>query len=264
MDISLANASIERLIVHQVGNKNLEERLMLSQEPIRLDDEILNGVLKQYFHAPFKNKQPHRFTHHADLIQNELYLYVRSIFNQPEGFADQSKLIARLLYESSTHPNTKPGDLYVAYFTDCMIEDEIVSAIGLFKSESKQTYLTVYPDQDNLQLKSDEGVDINKLDKGAIIFNTEADQGYVVLHTDRTNNSEAAVYWVEDFLNIAPVENEYVHTTHVMETARVFVAEEMAEAPRHEKADFLNKTTEFIQDNPVFDQQIYTDYMAKD
>ena len=35
----------------------------------------------------------------------------------------------------------RSGEFYVAYFSDCVLDDEIVDAIGIFKSENKDTYL---------------------------------------------------------------------------------------------------------------------------
>ena len=43
------------------------------------------------------------------------------------------------LYEQSKHPNIKQGDLYVVHFKDCILDGETIDAIGLFKSENKDT-----------------------------------------------------------------------------------------------------------------------------
>ncbi|WP_317169152.1 hypothetical protein [Mucilaginibacter humi] len=47
----------------------------------------------------------------------------------------------------ANHPNIKSGELYVAYFKDVQIEGNLLEAVGIFKSENKETYLKVYPEK---------------------------------------------------------------------------------------------------------------------
>ncbi|WP_315817899.1 nucleoid-associated protein [Paraflavitalea speifideaquila] len=45
----------------------------------------------------------------------------------------------------------------------------------------------------------EEGVNINKLDKGCLIFNTNTVEGYKVCVVDSTNKQNDTQYWVTDF-----------------------------------------------------------------
>lgn len=69
-----------------------------------------------------------------------------------------------------------------------------MDAVGLFKSENKDTFLKVYPSGDGFEIESQQGVNINKLDKGALIFNTDKENGYIVAIVDNTNKGAEAHY----------------------------------------------------------------------
>ena len=55
--------------------------------------------------------------------------------------------IAKYLYKVANHPKIKSGELYVVYFKGVQIEGNMLDAIGIFKSENKETYLKVYPEK---------------------------------------------------------------------------------------------------------------------
>ena len=95
--------------------------------------------------------------------------------------------MARYLYEQSEHPNIKRGDLYVVYFKDCILDGETVDAIGLFKSENKDTYIRINHVAGGFSVESQTGMSINKLDKGCLIFNIKKNEGYVACVVDNAN-----------------------------------------------------------------------------
>lgn len=137
--------------------------------------------------------------HDVDLKFNEVYSYVSEIFRDPKNFLQQSINLSKHLYEKSIHPKIQGGEFYATYFKECKINDEIVDAIGLFKSENKDTFLKVYQSGGKFEIQSDEGININKLDKGCIIFNMNKESGYIVLNVDNKNKGEEAKYWTNDF-----------------------------------------------------------------
>ena len=72
-----------------------------------------------------------------------------------------------VLYEQSTHPKTKGGEFYTVYFKDCIIDGETADAVGLFKSENKDTFLKIFPSGEGFEIESQQGININKLDNKA-------------------------------------------------------------------------------------------------
>ena len=117
---------------------------------------------------------------------NEVFHYASKIFENPDSLLNQSVNLAKHLYENSTHPNINGGEFYTVYFQNIEFNSEMVDAIGLFKSETRETFLKVYPHNDNYTIESEQGIDIKKLDKGCLILNIEKENGLVVASVDQT------------------------------------------------------------------------------
>jgi hypothetical protein len=59
------------------------------------------------------------------------------------GFYLISASMARHLYEQSTHPKVKGGELYIVYFEGLPVNGRMHKAIGLYKTENKSLFLDV-------------------------------------------------------------------------------------------------------------------------
>ncbi len=253
--IQLDSLNIAKLILHNVGNKFNDDGMLLSKRELTFDD-LVGALLSKYFSNSFKIEQLFRFYNSVDISFNEVNGIVSKIFEKPQSFIEQSVALAKLLYEQSNHPKIKGGEFYAVYFKDCIIDGKTVDAVGLFKSENKDTFLKVYPSGDGFEIESQQGVNINKLDKGALIFNTEKDNGYVVAVVDNTNKGAEAHYWIDDFLHVRQRKDEYYNTQNVMTLAKNFVVKELPktfDVSKADQADLLNKTTQFFKEKDTFD-----------
>ena len=235
--INYSSLSIQKLAVHRVGNQHREEKNFISESLFELNDEI-EVALKHYFLKPLKKSEDYyRFQHTSDLNLNEIYNYTRNIFDDNSSFLKQSENILYHLYRQSNHPNIKTGEVYVAYFQDILIEDEVVDAVGVFKSERKNTFLKVSNEGSNLVIDQLEGISIEKLDKGCLILNTEKGDGFRVLTVD--NNNYDSLYWTHHFLNVDFVADENFHTKLYLEMCNEFSQDVVAEnADRREQVQF--------------------------
>ena len=245
---------IESLVLHKVGNKSQEEGICFSAAPVKVDDAV-QSLLLHYFLTPFRSEEYFNLTHESDIALNEVYTYVSQIFDQPETFYEQSVNLARHLYEQSTHPKIKTGELYVVHLHDCNVDGEQVDAIGLFKSESKETFLKVYPTSDSFQIDYEDGININKLDKGCLIFNAERENGYLVSVVDSVRQTGEAMYWRDNFLNIAQRRDNFHQTEQCLDMCKQFVVERLPENFNVDKADqaeLLNKSVAFFRENADF------------
>ena len=72
---------------------------------------------------------------------NPIYSFAKQIFEDGLSFHEHSISFARHLFAASEHPNIKPGDLYVAHLSGVTVDAGSLEAIGIFKSENKETYL---------------------------------------------------------------------------------------------------------------------------
>lgn len=246
---------ISQLVLHKVGNKLNDDGLFITNDTIEIDD-LLETNLQNYFLNSFKNDEYYNLYHASDLKYNEVYNYVKEIFAQPEMLIDNSIALAKHLYEKSIHPKIKGGEFYVVYFKDCIWNGETIDAVGLFKSETKDTFFKIRSNDNKFAIESEQGVNINKLDKGAIVFNIDFENGYIVAVVDKTNKGAEAHYWINDFLHVRQRKDEYYNTQNIMSLAKNFVAKELPKEFEISKADqveLLNKTTKFFKEKDSFD-----------
>jgi hypothetical protein len=238
--------------------------LVLSDSPIAINDEVLGSLLMQYFLHPFEKVQEIYRLYHptSQLGLNEVYHFAEEIFANPETFHQNTQDIARHLYDMASHARIKPGELYLAYFNKVQVEGEITDAIGIFKSETKEPYLKVSYEEKGFQvLYEEQAINIKKLDKGCIIFNTEKAQGYKVAVTDQTNRTEA-VYWVDDFLKLKIRNDAYTQTQTTLNIYKSFVTEKMDEEfelNKADKIDLLNRSIDYFKGKESFDMNEFAE-----
>lgn len=254
MSINLFNAQIESLSVHKVGNKSRNEELFLSDAPYKLNDEI-TPILKEYFFKPFRDKEESyfRFAHDVHLDYHDMYNYAKTLFANPNESHFVSSQVAKHLFDQHNHPHIKSGELYVAYITNVTIDNEKCDAIGIFKSEIKEDFLQFKKEDSHLELLLQQGVNLGKLDKGAIIFNVQAEEGYKIMTVDQ--NRYDARYWLEHFLSVDIFEDEHFHTRKYMKFVQDFGKEVILPA-EDKKAEVLfnNKAINFFAKNDEFEE----------
>lgn len=253
----ITNTKLNCIAVHKVGNKLLGDNNIFSNFLLEVN-ETIKDTLSIYYLTPFKLNEFQTFIHDIDLKMNEVYYCVSEIFDKPDGLLEQSIYLAKHLHEQSTHPKIKGGEFYVVYFKDCIVDGDTVDAVGLFKSENKDTFLKVYPKDDGFKIESQKGININKLDKGCLIFNKEKENGYVVAVVDNTNKGAEAKYWTDDFLHVKPRNDAYNQTKDILSMAKNFVLHELPQQMEVSKADqieLLNKSVQYFKDNDSFSME---------
>lgn len=252
--LELFNTQIESLSIHQVGNMQKGENLFLSQQPYTLDDQI-TSVLKEYFLKPFREKEENfmRFVNETSLEFNEMFAIVTEIFENPSTIHTLSLRIAQLLYEQSNHPHIKSGELYVAYLTHVTLDNTKVEAIGIFKSEMKQNFLQFEQGQNQLDILLEEGVNVNKLDKGCLIFNINEEEGYKILSVD--SNRYDTKYWTEQFLGIDALADDAFFTKKYLKMCQDFAKEVVLPAEgKQEEILFMNRAVNHFAKNDEFEE----------
>ena len=246
---------IIKISLHIVGNKSVDDGLCLSGTTLVLNDNV-KGLLVDYFLSPFSSKEYFQLYHDSGIEYNVIYGAVSQIFDNPETLYEQSVNLTKHLYDQSTHPKIKGGEFYTVYFKDCIVDGDTVDAVGLFKSEHKDTFLKVLHEGGNFNLESERGINIKKLDKGCLIFNKERENGYVVAVVDNTNKGVEAQYWIDDFLHVRQRKDEFANTQNVMAMAKIFVTKELPkefEVSKADQIDLLNKSLQFFKEKDTFD-----------
>ena len=259
-DTAFPHASIESIVTHYVGNKTYNEKCYFSKDSFMISEKVFPILLK-YFTSSFNKDIFYHFFHEADLTLNEIYVYVSSIFDNPQNIHLQSINIAKHLYERSEHPKIKGGELYVSYFNNCLIGGKNIDAVGLFKSENKDTFLKIQPTENGFDIATESGININKLDKGCLIFNTERENGYLVAIVDNTNKGSEAKYWTDDFLHVRPRKDSFNQTQNMLSLCKSFVSQLPCDNGKVEKATYMNRSVEALKEESVninsFAEQVF-------
>lgn len=257
--IHFNNTDIKNIALHKVGNKYKDEPLVLSKTFIKTDD-LTKEILSKYFLSRFNFSELHVFSHQIDIKYNEVYDIVDKIFSKGFITISDTENLAKHLYEQSIHPKIKGGEFYIVYFDDCIVDGENTSAIGLFKSENKDIFLKIYPKEEGFEIESDTGININKLDKGCLIFNIEKENGYVVAIVDNTNKGTEAKYWADDFLHVCPRKDSFNQTQNMLSLCKSFVSQ-MPSENKMEKATFMNRSVEALKEDSInfdnFAEQVF-------
>lgn len=260
--MEFGQANLSKLMIHRVGNKLLEDGVLLSGSVTDITRrEGLSKVLVTYFLSSFKEPVFYNFHHVSSLDFNEVYTIAQELFESTKGFVKKSKDIANILYEYSKHPKIKSGEVYVAYFKDCQVGNEVTDAIGIFKSENKDTFLKVFEEDSAVQVEHQEGINIKKLDKGCLIFNTIADEGFKVLVIDTQNTNGEAQYWKDEFLKLKPAADNYFQTKNYLSLAKDFVTgrlDEDFEVTKADQIDYLNRSINYFKKNEHFNEKDFT------
>ena len=241
--------------LHIVGNKQNGEPLVLTSSPLSLNQELQTS-LQRYFLSHFKQMEYYCFAHESSLDLNEVYAYVAAIFDDVSSIEQQSKYIAQTLYRNSVHPNIKGGELYIAHFRNCLLDGEIVDAVGIFKSENKTPFIKVVRDGNSFELIQERGVNLDKLDKGCLVFNIQREKGFLISVVDNTNRGEAK-YWVEDFLRVRRNNDNFAQTEHIFNLCKGFVTQMPGDVSKAEKAAMINRVmTGLSEDNVRLDELV--------
>ena len=252
--INLYNTQIESLSLHRVGNKSRNENIFLSDEPFRLSDEIL-PLIKEFFFKPFREKEEnyYQFAHDVDLEYNDMFVFASDIFNHPEMIHDASKLITKHLFEQSNHPHIKNGEVYVTYLTNLSIDNNVVDAIGIFKSEIKNDFIELNEKESHLDMILKQGISLDKLDKGCIIFNYKKEEGYKILTVD--SNRYDSRYWLEHFLGVDAFHDENFLTKKYLKFCQDFGKEVISPAEdKKEEVMFINRSMNYFAKNDEFEE----------
>lgn len=248
---------LERLSVHQVGNRSREDGMRLSVEPVVLDNQGTINYLRQYFLSAFNNvAEVFQFSHSTKLDLNEVFTYCTEIFNDPNSFHERSQSIAKHLYEKSAHPKINNGELSVCLMEGVNFRGTEYRAVGIFKAENRDVFLNFNRRFDKFDVEHRDGIPVNKLEKGCLILDIDQDKGFQVLIID-SNRSGDAQYWKNEFLQVRPCADSYQFTRNVLTLTKDFVTQQVPEefqATRTDQIDLLNRSVEYFKTHETFNK----------
>jgi hypothetical protein len=251
-------SNISKLAIHFVGNQSDNDQIILSNELVDVETDNLGDILENYFLNNFKSDAQYHFYHETNVALNEIYSYALSIFANSTDFIDSSKNIAKHLYQASKHPKILSGELFVVYFESLVINGIETDAVGIFKTEHYEQFLKTSPNGNSFDVTTLEGIHLNKVDKGCIIYNVSENDGLIVKVVDVSNKNTDAVYWMDEFLKIKQNSDQYFQTEQTMSMYKDFVFNQLPqeyEITKADQVDFLNRSMQFFKKNDNFEME---------
>ncbi len=255
--INLYSAQIESLSIHRVGNKSKAEGVFMSSDPYPLTDE-LTPLIKEFFFKPFREKEEnyYKFVHDTDLEFHTLFELAKKIFDNPAATHMLSEEIVKHLYDQSEHPHIKSGEVYIAHIENVSVDNIKVDALGIFKSELKQDFLQFRESGENLEMLLEQGINLNKLDKGCLILNHKQEEGYKILSVDA--NRYDTKYWLENFLGVEMFEDDNFYTKKYLKFCQDFAKDVVLPAEdKKEEVLFMNRAVNHFAKNNDFNENTF-------
>ena len=254
MAINLYNVQIEELFINQVGNKTRSEGVIYNEHRTELNDEI-RPLVKEFFFKSFREKDRawYQFVHESDLDFHEMYRQSVNLFSGALKLGDYARAVSRHMYAQSNHPHVKPGEVYFAKLSNVMVDNEKFNAIGIFKSELKHDFLQFRTGENQLELLLQEGVHLGKLDKGAIIINTDQESGFNILCVDSYKYDTK--YWFENVMGIDALHDDHFHTKKYLKFCQDFAKDVVRPAgDKREELLFMNRAINHFRTHDTWDQ----------
>lgn len=245
---------LNKITLQKIGSKHRDELNFLAKEEVVLTD-LEDKVFHKFFLSSIKTSiELNKFSHHINIEHNTVYDLTKKYFAQEQSFIAYSNDILSHLYQKSTHPQIKTGELFVVEFHDLEFNDILTTGIGIFKIEKKIEFLNFNHREDGIDFIIDKGVKLQKIDKGCLIINTEMDNGFRVLSVD--NNTYDASYWKNDFLGLEEVHNDSFQTKHYLNMITEFSANLVENNDTLVQKDFINQTIRIFNENEFINNDI--------
>lgn len=248
-----------KITLHRVGNKIVGEDLILSNEELLLPEE-LQELLSNFFLGSFKSEETFQFYSDTYLVNNPVYHSVSEIFEDKSKFMWESENIAKHLFEVTENPRIQGGELFIVFFEDESDRADKLDKIGIFKTEKRESYLKINPQNDSFEIEVDKGISLSKIDKACLISNKDKATGYVLSVVDNNKNGDM-YYWFEDFLKVKQREDEFFQTQESLMVYKDYITKQLPqefEVSKVDQAEFLNKSINFFNEKEEFKLDEFT------
>ncbi len=256
----ISDTTINKIITHHVGNKLRDEGYVLSIETSTVNEESEEYFLK-YFLGILKAEEKYRFSHPTDTELNAVLNISNKIFDDEDSFITASQDLAKLLYSHSEHPKINEGTLNVVTFSNVVYAGQQCQALGIFKSETQVPFLALEQGNTRYKLSHNTGYELNGLDKGALIIKTDSGEFEVIVYNKNSAGGDAK-YWIDDFLQLEIISNEFYQTTELMKVTKAFIQNSLPQEydiTKPDQIDLLNRSMDYLKNTDKYNQNEFMD-----
>lgn len=256
---------ISKMVVHHVGNKAKGDGVEFGGNLIPIDD--IEQDIKKLISKSFDITDLYHFYFESTVELNPIYTFVRTIFHDNKTFLQQTKHIAKILYECSSHPKIKEGELSLFYLEGCELNGEEWDAIAIIKAETQQQLLQVSRNNQEVLAKKASGISLSKVEKGCLIFCNAEEQGYQIAVVDSIKKGSDSKYWKDSFLHIKSYNSPKHQTKSLIDVCHEFINTVVADSNRLSKVDkamISVRAKKVLQDNETLSMNDYTEEVFHD
>lgn len=257
------------MVVHHVGCKSKGDGVEFGGNLIPVED--LEPDIKKMVSKSFDVNDLYHFYFESTVELNPVYSFVKTMLHDDNTFLQQSKYIAKILYECSTHPKIKDGELSIFYLEGCELEGEKFDAVLIVKSETRQQLLQVNRNDEGVTAKKTSGISLSKVEKGCLIFAKDEQQGYQIAIVDNSKKQGDSKYWRDSFLHIKSYNCPKHQTASLVEVCNEFINTTVAQTDRLSKVDkamLSVRAKQVLQENETlsvkdFTEEVFQDYILE-
>jgi len=247
--LEVSESKLAQYVVHYVS-----DTLVYGEEAFSQPEVMLEAAFTQLAFNKLDFEQQYEFFHETAIGLNEVYTYVKAIFDEDASFLEQSKHIATHLHSASGHPNIKSGELFIGLFDNCFLSTEPKKVIAIVKIEEKEMFLDIKNEQNKMTVNGIYGINVKKMNNMAVIVDMGADEAPVVFM--KTKKKEDVVYWQERFLKIKVADEHYHKTNLALTECKKYILKE-DRFTNTEKLGLLNKTLDYFHSEEQFQVNDY-------
>jgi hypothetical protein len=107
-----------------------------------------------------------------------------------------------------------------------------------------------------MELKN--GIPLAKFEKGMIVFNIKKKDGFEGCVLNNQSRGEEAKFWIDDFLGMQQVNNEFVQTNSILNVAKSYITEQYADdfaVERTDQIELLNRSIDYFKTREMYDKK---------
>lgn len=223
--IQCNNSNIELLKINYVGNRIAGEQIQVSKEALKCE-ELTKNLIGRYLLSNIEYFQLYKLAHSEGLEYNKVYNLATEVFSDITTYERVADELSYLLFERVNDKSIIGGYLFVVYFKDCLVDNKTTDALGIFKAETKDMFIKLTSKGPDINISSEQGFAMNKMDRGCIIFNVAGKDGYRLAILNKSHSKSSIKYWNEDFLHCVPVVGDYLNTQAVLKAIDLFIKEQ--------------------------------------
>lgn len=247
--IDFSNAQIEKMAVARVGKKRNYDGV--SAPTVTTPNQVLEELLLGFFAKTFQTRADYFY------FDTDAPVY-ETIRSKQQDLAELGNNLALQLYENSDYKNVNAGEFFTFKFNNIDFEGQLVEAIGVWKVNSKE-YAIKSESQSAMFFVKEEMCISLKPSAMALVLLIEESEGYRVLALDMVSKKNERSFWMDAFLRLKPLEDEYFNTVRHIDCAANFLENKGLGLNKADIVDVKNRIALYFKEFEIYETKFFAD-----